>query len=147
MDGGDLLFVCEPEKGFALFGRQVRDDKPFDSGLFRFCKEGCFPVFEDDVVVGHKQKRDGVGGRHLRAEGQAVGDLCAVGQTVLVGLEDHRAVGHGFGEGQLHLDAVHAVFNHLPDYLPVDLEGGIAEHDMGHQQDILFLQTFFKLLF
>jgi hypothetical protein len=136
LDRGEAERFGKTEIFRALLGRQVRDDEAPDPDLLGLAQELLHPVFKEDVVVGHEQEGDVVLRRHLRGKGEAVGNRGPVGEGVLVGLDDHGAVGHGLGKGDLEFDHVHPVFHHLADHLAVHRKGWVAKDHMGHEQDL-----------
>ncbi len=133
--------------GLPLFRRQVGNDGAAKSDIPGPLEKGGLIVFEKDIVVGHEQKTDlGKRGRHILTKTKTLLDAGATVQALLTGLENHRAIGNGLGKGNLQFDAVHPVLGHLPDHLTIDRKGGIAEHQMGHQQDLLALQPLLQFV-
>ncbi len=131
--------IGQGQKRLTHLRGKVWNNKPLDAYFIGLFEKSFFTVFEDDVVVGHKEKRNIVLFSNLSCKLETILDPCPIGQCLLVGLQNHRAVRHGFGKGDLHLNTVHAIFHHLFDHLAVDIKGWVAQHNMGHEEDIFLV--------
>ena len=60
----------------------------------------------------------------------------AVIERIRVGFQNHRPVGHRFGERNLQLHQVDAGLDHRFDHAQRGIEIGVAEHDVRHEQDL-----------
>ena len=117
-----------------LLGGQVHDDQPVDPGGLGIHQEPFDPAIEDRVVIAHQDDgRRVVGlaecGRHIQRLLQGLPRL----ERALSGQLDRLAIGHRIGEGQAHLDDVHARAGQTLDQFK---RGGvirIARHDIGHE--------------
>jgi hypothetical protein len=120
---------------FSLLRRQIGDNRSPYPNLRHGTGKGIDAVFEENIVVGHEEKRDVEGFGHPGGKIDAVPDGYSSREGVLVGLEYHRTVGHWLGKGDLQLHQIDACLDHFPYNLEGGFQRRIADHDVGHQQD------------
>jgi len=102
-------------------------------------KKTGFAISKNNVVIGHEEEGNIKCFRDFGGKFQTLGHGGSIFQSVLVRLDNHRAVSHRFGKGDLHLNEINTVFHHLSNHPPVHLKGRIAQNNMGHEQNFFVL--------
>jgi len=130
----------------SLIHWQIGQDITAATGSHQPLQEGVNAHFKGGVVIAH----------HQHFKGEVLADFFHKGKTVsrgnpalegqLIGAHKQRTVGAGLGKGELQLDDVDAKFRHDFQLFPVVLEGRVAAHHMGHDQQVFVLPALAKVL-